>query len=77
MTIRMFLEQDLSRVKREKKRERIQERKVELVLRGGKDQRGKKRQINRESGVEECKEYSYERETDGIGCRGMTVMCVL
>ena len=26
-----------------------------------------KTEVNREIGVEECKEDSYERETDGIG----------
>ena len=26
-----------------------------------------KRKVNRKFGVEECKEDSYERETDGIG----------
>ena len=43
MTIRMFLEQDLSTVDRETRRERIQERKTALVLRGGESERGDSR----------------------------------
>ena len=58
----VFLEQDLSREERDNMIEIIQERKPEWVLRG----KTIERQINGENGVEECKEVSYERETDGI-----------
>ena len=60
------LEQDLSREEREKGRDRIHEIKVEWMMRGGIIREGRlyKRHIHCESGVEECKEDSYKRETD-------------
>ena len=48
----------------------IQERKAEWELRGKTNERRKKmekREVNRKIGVEESKEDSYKRETDGIG----------
>ena len=59
----------MSREEREKKKKNIKEWKAEWVLRVKKDQRGKteEKKINRESGVEECKEDVYYRETNGIG----------
>ena len=69
MSIGVFLEHDVSREEREKRRVIIQEREAEWELRGKTDQRGKmeKREVNRKIGVEQCKEDSYERETDEIG----------
>ena len=45
----------------------IQEKKAEWELRRKTDQRRKNVEKISQIGVEECKEYSYERETDGIG----------
>ena len=68
MSIGMYLEHDVSREEREKRLVRIQQRKAEWELRGKKDQRMWKREvINRKNGMGECKEDSYERETEGIG----------
>ena len=58
-----FLEQDLSREEREKRRERVLERKAEWEKRG---REGREEKLT-ESRVDECKEDSYKRETNGIG----------